>query len=104
MSILIKGMDMPRACAFCELYEADTYWCRGAKKEVLYSSEDDKLAEFCPLMEIPTPHGRLIDADALIRYKERLVKDADKIEKEYWYVVDVNYINSMPTIIEAEDE
>ena len=54
---------MPRACVFCELYDGDLYWCRGAKKEVPYSPEDNR-AEFCPLVSVPE-HGRLIDADEL---------------------------------------
>lgn len=37
MSVLIKGMEMPKACVFCELYDGELYWCRGAKKEIPYS-------------------------------------------------------------------
>lgn len=58
MSLLIKGMEMPCACVFCELYDGDLYWCRGAKREVPYSPED-KCAEFCPLVPVPE-HGDLI--------------------------------------------
>ena len=59
MGVYIKGMELPCACVFCELYEADLYWCRGAKKEVPYSPED-KRAKFCPLVPVP-PHGDLIE-------------------------------------------
>ena len=51
MSVLIRGMEMPCACVFCEFYDGDLYWCRGAKKEVPYSPED-KRAKFCPLIEM----------------------------------------------------
>ena len=64
MGVYIRGMEMPRACIFCELYDGDLYWCQGAKKEVPYSPED-KRAEFCPLIELP-PHGRLIVEDDAI--------------------------------------
>lgn len=65
MSILIKGMKMPKdciKCPFCLL--ADGHWKCLA---------DGSFADFggtcrppkCQLIEVPTPHGRLIDADAL---------------------------------------
>ena len=40
----------------------------------------------CPLVEIPTPHGRLIDADELAKHKyeniwtNRLIIDADDLD------------------------
>lgn len=57
MSILIKGMNMPISCEKCPL-------CY----DYLHCSIDDSLHMFlynrhpnCPLIEIPTPHGRLIE-------------------------------------------
>lgn len=41
---------------------------------------------------------RLIDADEITRYKERLVVNAEKIDVEYRYVVDVRYIDDIPTV------
>lgn len=93
MSVLIKGMEMPCACVFCELYDGDLYWCRGAKKEVPYSPED-KRGKFCPLVEVPTPHGRLIDGDALTGEQ---YKDGNLM------VVEMDAIEDAPTVIEAED-
>lgn len=69
MSVLIKG-EMPLGCDFCELYDKEREWCRGAKKEVPYSLADIR-ADFCPLVPVP-PHGRLIDADAFIESERRL--------------------------------
>lgn len=78
MSILIKGMKMPKECAKCRLLEGDTMdgLCHGAEKWLdddyfrwgLYAEGDidDSKPLNCPLVEIPTPHGRLIDADAKI--------------------------------------
>ncbi len=90
MSVLIKGMEMPCACVFCELYDGDLYWCRGAKKEVPYSPED-KRAKFCPLVPVP-PHGRLIDADALIAAHEQVCSRSMKFN-----------LDLAPTVIEAEE-
>lgn len=52
---------------------------------------------------VPVPeHGRLGDLDEIVRYKERLVVDADKINPAIRYVVDTKYIDGTPTIIPAD--
>ena len=51
MSILIRGMEMPKTCDDCFL---PLQYCPYAMKP---NGE-------CPLVPVP-PHGRLIDADAL---------------------------------------
>lgn len=68
MSILIKGMEMPKNCAECRLWDTCEYindfddWV-----SILDAVEDGNLVrdKNCPLSEVYTPHGRLIDADAL---------------------------------------
>jgi hypothetical protein len=57
----------------------------------------DKRADFCPLIEIPEPHGRLIDGDAL-------QCKVDDIGLGYYEVLGVteDTIEMAPTIIEAE--
>ena len=97
MSVLVKDMEMPCACVDCALYEADLYWCLGAKKEVPYSPVD-KRAEFCPLVEVPTPHGRLIDADAL-RYEIAKYFNGLPIQGHYDML---KMVDEAPTIIETE--
>ena len=52
MSILIKGMDMPMDCTVCPI-DCDLW---------LGTPEEGKPQD-CPLVEVTTPHGRLIDAD-----------------------------------------
>jgi hypothetical protein len=69
MSVLIKGMAMPKNCAECRLWDTCEYmndfddWA-----SILDAVEDGNLVrdKNCPLIEIKTPHGRLIDADALL--------------------------------------
>lgn len=67
MSLLIKGMNMPTSCGDCRFCGgiADTdcgpcAWCDIDGKARFADTRQD-----CPLIEVPTPHGRLIDADAL---------------------------------------
>jgi len=63
----------------------------------------DKRADFCPLVDIPAPHGRLIDADALIA---RMTSDAEQMEeplaKMFTYAA-INDVKRSETVIEAED-
>ncbi len=56
-------------------------------------------ADWCPLIEVP-PHGRLIDADALIRQMEQRVKETNNVRYAW---VDEMDISLADTIIEAED-
>ena len=90
MSVLIKGMEMPKSCSDCKLRMA--VGCCG-------NLPHNTRMPNCPLVEIP-PHGRLIDADKL---KEEFPHDED------WdYPVNTNSyvveaIDKSPTIIPAEE-
>lgn len=66
MSVIVKGMEMPLNCAMCERWSI----CECLKEykdyeSIIYAVDDGDLvrADDCPLVDIPTPHGRLIDAD-----------------------------------------
>ena len=68
MSILIQGIDMPKNCAECKMWSI----CECLNdfedfESICYAVEDGDLVrdKNCPLVEIPTPHGRLGDLDAL---------------------------------------
>lgn len=104
MSILIKGMDMPISCEKCPL-------CY----DYLYCSIDDRLHMFlynrhpnCPLVEIPTPHGRLIDGEKLRATLRRWTEDewnqkASPVSWAYAYEDLIDLIDDAPTILEAEE-
>ena len=104
MSVLIKGMEMPKNCIFCELYEPDLYWCRAAKKEYYETIENKAHPDWCPLIELP-PHGRLIDADALPLTEGWFNPDKERnVYQTHIIFVLENDIKNAPTIIEAEGE
>ncbi len=63
MSVLIKGMEMPKYCYICPAYDYIRSTCCVLHTEV--KNLNDKRYKYCPLVEVPTPHGRLIDADDL---------------------------------------
>lgn len=56
MSIIIKGMEMPKNCYECKAWSM--CWCWESKPPYIM------IKSVCPLTELP-PHGRLIDADKL---------------------------------------
>lgn len=100
MSILIKGMEMPKNCDMC--WALDDYGdyprCRITEEQRGYNFHvREKRMDKCPLTEIP-PHGRLIDADALIKPKNQHI---DVLADE-WYVT-VRTIETALTIIPAEE-
>lgn len=66
MSILIKGMEMPTCCDKCFALDDDGDYpmCRITHETRGYNFRVRELRmDNCPLVEIPTPHGRLIDMD-----------------------------------------
>ena len=83
MSVLIKGMDMPERCGQCFLRV-------GNCKQRIYMEQRPK---GCPLVEIPIPHGQLIDVDELVRIWRgaKIYGDIEPI------------VNARPTVIEAEE-
>lgn len=107
MSVLVRGMKMPRTCAICEwsILSYPNAWCGLAKKKTNLEIARTQRAAFCPLVEVPTPHGRLIDADA---FDERVRVAGGMSEEELTEdfkdgVQTVLYmLSKQPTIIEAE--
>lgn len=102
MSVIVKGMEMPKNCTRCD------YIGLNAAIGCSVMSGTNGRATDCPLVALPDTHGRLVDADALIEFVEDRyditwesdnyeggIKDActDILEK----------IDTMPTIVEAED-
>ena len=113
MSILIKGMEMPSCCYDCtfsawsNLHRTKACKCGSHYYEPCfedYSREFyEKRADFCPLVEVPVPHGRLIDADALIA---RMESDAEQMEEpiaQMFTYAAINDVKHSETVIEAED-
>ena len=99
MSILIKGMKMPKNCTICRFCapEADPEngeMCMATGRFVPPCSTERR--DDCPLVEVPTPHGRLIDAEKLFKKGVNLSWSVQK------WVSEVD-IGLMPTIIEAEE-
>lgn len=96
MSVLVKGMKMPENCGECIwIQRGYPDWCDLPMGKDLYN--DKKRPDWCPLVEVPFPHGPLIDADKLLKKGINLSWSVQK------WVSEVD-IGLMPTIIEAEGE
>lgn len=98
MSVLIKGIKMPKCCADCPCFY-DFISCQALSDgtEDFSASGFDEFRERlpnCPLVEVP-PHGRLIDADALERDIEQYHLSDGKFQ---------HWVQVQNTIIEAEEE
>jgi len=52
MSVLIKGISMPKETWDCPCHDGETGWCKVTKNSC------DQIPKDCPLVEVPTPHGR----------------------------------------------
>ena len=98
MSILIKGMEMPKSCNECLM--SIEYACMINGNIIPdYWARLDRPTD-CHLVELP-PHGRLIDADALgISYCNPAVFNDKNYGIGWNHAIDA--ITNAPTIIEAE--
>lgn len=106
MSILIRGMDMPKKCnecKFCWDSIGERFCFLNGHIMFDIKSEIEKHPD-CPLVEVPK-HGRLIDADATLdvlrglgerdyRRSKGTICDAMKMISSEHYT---------PTIIESEE-
>ena len=97
MSILIKGMEMPKNCRECFACKAEL----SPEKKVIYVCCFAQTE--CPLIPVP-PHGDLIDRDALEQdAQKRLLmcnKNDDHFQKPYEVM---RAIALAPTIIPADE-
>ena len=102
MSVIVKGMEMPKNCAYCPLSEYRNSSILDCKQigTVGTAFRDNNVLKRrhpnCPLIEVPTPHGRLIDADILKEVLERNFGHTGGAS------VLAQLIDARPTVIEAE--
>ena len=66
MSVCVKGMYLPPNCYFFPMTNDGFYLCKANNPyKQLEDDCEERRPNWCPLVEVPEPHGRLIDADAL---------------------------------------
>lgn len=109
MGVYIDNMEMPKTCQECRAsyFEFGVYcWLLGK-----YVGKSKQRHPDCPIKaEIPSPHGRLIDADKLQRdmYHKAFEVDSDiqKWDCGCWirYKMFEDNINSAKTLIGKEGD
>lgn len=106
MSVLIKGMDIPDHCLRCPfMVSRDNDDCiLQTEEENLMIESFEQMKEHCPLVSVPTPHGRLVDADdVLTQVQKGKCKNSFELGKESGWNLAIEYVGHFaPTIIEAE--
>lgn len=98
MSILIKGMKMPKKCKQCWFFGSDSArvgYCYLLKGELPLP---DGIPQDCPLIEVPK-HGRLIDVDVAYNRFLNLMDIQGAINPCQLGTILVD----APTIIESEE-
>lgn len=112
MGIYVKGMKMPNSCGDCLMkvqYVSGITWCEPMVK-ILATDYKPVCCygrpDFCPLVEIPEPHGDLIDRNALnIGEYEREDADTGTIKISLGGLLDLFHkVKDAPPVIEAEGE
>ena len=110
MSVLIKDMKMPKNCKLCRLFDRPVCCYLGAIVSTPQYTDPivGKRHEQCPLISVPTPHGRLIDADEIKEdittemvnlFLDGMKGTPRSIENQRWAL---NRLDDAPTVIEAE--
>lgn len=92
MSILIKGMDMPKD---------GTYTARIHVKDGVAILDNPTGAGYFELLPIQTPHGKLIDVEEVDRSLSAHVTLSNDPKEDWKHIYEA--IESVQTIIESED-
>ena len=110
-SVLIRGMEMPKNCKECMFADFDDVdfdyelYCTANGKYADLDMYDHPMGWDCPLVEIPTPHGRLIDATfEENHYASMLLNptpDVTEQDKHKARIV-IDALRMAKTVIEAE--
>lgn len=105
MSIFINSkVHLPSSCEKCPFNYADLSAgiCTAADKTIDTRTYGRKRHPDCPMAELPTHHGRLIDADELMKKLERHRDMCGDIDTQYAFDTAIRILRNIPTIIEAE--
>ena len=100
MSFIVP-MEKPKRCGLCPCFHAEhPMHCQAVKAHKdkrIIAPYGAPIPDWCPLVEIPTSHGRLKDESDIISLIEVMFcKDKDGMEHE------IQSVKDAPTVIEAE--
>lgn len=90
MGVYIKGMKPPENCGMC-------FYKKLIKCKLHTDCDRRVIHHDCPIWEVPEPHGRLIDADAM-KLSMKCPENNPELAK-----VLTGWIEKRPTIIERSE-
>lgn len=93
----IVPREKPNRCTNCIYMDRITYDCK-----LMYGDDyPDFESQYknCPLVEIPTPHGRLVDIKSV---EDRKFTTVDNEYERWWNGALDSVVDNAPTVIEAE--
>ena len=106
MSYLVPK-NIPSCCAYCS-YNHSSLICKITMSEIDRGDEYKERLEDCPLIDVKTPHGDLVDRNKLLRrakrestyaWKMNLHARTETILNQF-----VDWLDEAPTVIESEGE
>ena len=105
----IVPMEKPKRCGLCPCFHAEhPMHCqaiKASKDKRIIAPYGAPIPDWCPLVELPEKHGRLVDADKLA---DLLSKEKEKVVGEgnlfLCFAVGFawGFITKEPTVVEAE--
>ena len=93
MGLYIKGAKMPKNCWTCPCHNKEYLICQVTDSCCEYEKPNN-----CPLVELPSKHGRLIDADLAM---EKLATDKREAYTKHDVWLKFSTYGA-PTVLEAE--
>ncbi len=97
--VLVKGVKMPKRCYDCPFCETEGYitcLCTPDWKDIGKMTWIKRRPSWCPLVEVPEPHGDLVDRNDLLLEIENYPRSCGIIREE----IEAE-IKELPTILEA---
>ena len=96
MGIYIPNMEIPKSCGKCP-FNVNSLKCSRTSSGIDRDFEFQARNSDCPLLEVPVPHGRLIDAHEV---RTRMIGLSFSVQT---WISEVE-LSNVPTVIEREEE
>ena len=61
MGVYIRGMKMPENCIECRFSDHEAWCLIPGDPKTRYYCPEEEISEHCPLVEVPEPHGKLVE-------------------------------------------
>jgi len=107
MGVYIKGKEMPNNCQECVCINDEYFYCQAVGRQPQDENIISRRPDWCPLIDVHEPHGRLIDEEAVIDHFVSLSNNEwNQNVSTSWanaFAEAASDICDIPTIIEAEE-